>query len=112
MEIISRIWIEKDGEPFLGYGRIKLLKAINEVTSILAAAKSLNMSYKKTWDLVNDINSKASHSVVLKSIGGVNGGGTKVTEYGLSLIAQFEGVNQKCITFLDEEFKKVLICRQ
>ena len=41
MEIKSRIWIEKDGEPFLGFGRIKLLKMIDDKLSINAAAKEL-----------------------------------------------------------------------
>ena len=36
MEIRSRIWIEKDGEPFIGFGRIKLLKMVDDKMSINA----------------------------------------------------------------------------
>lgn len=105
MEIKSRIWIEKDGQPFLGYGRIKLLEAVHETASISAAAKSLGMSYKKAWRLLKDINTKAVQPVLQKTIGGKNGGGTKVTDYGLMLITEFERLNQNCIQYLEVEFK-------
>ena len=107
MEIKSRIWIEKNGQPFLGYGRIKLLEAVYETASISAAAKALDMSYKKAWRLLKDINTKALEPVLQKTIGGKNGGGTKVTDYGLMLIAQFQRLNQNCMQYLEVEFKTI-----
>ena len=107
MEIKSRLWIEKEGQPFLGYGRITLLKEVDKTASINAAAKALKMSYKKAWNLLNEMNTLAVEPILVKNIGGKNGGGTKVTAYGKSLIEQFEGLNKNCILFLEEEFKKI-----
>ena len=107
MEIKSRLWIEKDGKPFIGYGRIKLLKEVERTASISAAAKALKMSYKKAWNLLNDIENLAKQPVTVKNIGGKNGGGTEVTEYGKTLIQQFEVLNENCIHFLEEEYKNL-----
>ena len=107
MEIKSRLWIEKKGKPFLGYGRINLLKAVDRTSSINAAAKELRMSYKKAWNLLNEVNALATSPVLIKSVGGINGGGTEVTPYGKTLIDQFERLNENCILFLEEEFNKM-----
>jgi len=105
MKVKSRIWIEKDNTPFLGNGRIQLLKEVDKTHSMNAAAKSLNMSYKKAWRLLNEINSSAKEPVLEKQIGGKDGGGTHITPYGKRLIERFEKLNEACIGFLEKEFK-------
>ena len=107
MEIKSRIWIEKDGKPFLGYGKIELLKKVDSENSITAAAKALKMSYKKAWNLLNDMEQLADQPLLVKSIGGKSGGSSILTEYGKHLITEFEQLNEKCETFLNNEFKPV-----
>lgn len=108
-QIKSRIWIEKEGNIFLGYGRIELLKKINETESINAASKALKMSYKKAWRLINNMNEIAKEPIIIKNIGGKDGGGTKLTPYGKKIIVQFETINNNCINYLDNEFKKLSI---
>ncbi|MDN3491892.1 winged helix-turn-helix domain-containing protein [Winogradskyella bathintestinalis] len=107
MKVKSKIWIEKEGKPFIGYGRIKLLKEVDNTASISAAAKAMKMSYKKAWNLLNDIEALAEQPVLVKNIGGKNGGGSQVTAYGKSLILQFEILNENCIGFLEQEYKKL-----
>ncbi len=109
MEIKSRIWIEKDGVPFLGFGRIKLLKMIDDKMSINSAAKELKMSYKKAWNLINDMNLMTDEPVVQTNIGGKDGGGTKLTNYGKQLIQDFETINSNCMVYLEKEFQKLSI---
>ena len=101
-KIKSRIWIESNNEMFLGNGCVKLLKAIDDIGSLNKAAKSIGMSYKKAWNLVDAVNSKAKETVVLKSVGGKDGGGTELTPYGKELIRQFEEVNAKTIAFINQ----------
>lgn len=105
-QIKSRIWIEKDGDVFLGYGRIQLLKKVDETQSISAAAKALNMSYKKAWRLINTMHELAEEPIIIKNIGGKDGGGTTLTPYGKQLISEFETLNENCMSFMDNEFKK------
>lgn len=105
MEIKSRIWIEEKGKPFIGFGRINLLKEVEKTSSISAAARAMHMSYKKAWQLLDQMNKLAPEPVVIKNVGGKSGGGTQVTDYGVLLIQKFEELNTQCITFLEEEFK-------
>jgi molybdate transport system regulatory protein len=109
MEIKSRIWIEKDGEPFIGFGRIKLLKMVDDKMSINAAAKELKMSYRKAWKLLNEMNLMTEKPIVIKNIGGKDGGGTVLTEYGKKLIQDFETINTNCMNYLEKEFEKLAI---
>jgi len=109
MEIRSRIWIEKDGEPFIGFGRIKLLKMVDDKMSINAAAKELKMSYRKAWKLLNEMNLMTEKPIVIKNIGGKDGGGTVLTEYGKKLIQDFETINANCINYLEKEFEKLAL---
>jgi len=104
--IKSRIWIEGKDGVFLGEGRIKILKAIMAEGSLSKAAKSLGMSYKKAWTLVDSINKNASHPIVVTNTGGSGGGGTAITDYGIQVIAAFEDINKNCWSFLDQQLKE------
>ena len=105
-KIKSRIWIEADGHILLGEGRVSLLKAIEENGSLTKAAKSLHMSYKKAWSLVDAVNSRAEKPVITTAVGGKSGGGTSLTPYGKSLIETFDTINENCWTYLDEQISK------
>jgi molybdate transport system regulatory protein len=102
-KIKSRIWIEADGQTLLGEGRVSLLRAIDETGSLTKAAKSLGMSYKKAWLLIDVVNSRAKKPVITASIGGKGGGGTELTAYGRSLIKSFETINENCWKYLDKQ---------
>ncbi len=105
-KIKSRIWIEADDKVFLGEGRVKLLKSIDRTNSLSKSAKELGMSYKKAWNLVDSMNKSYENPVVIKTIGGSGGGGTKLTSYGKELIAIFETINANCWKYLDKQLNK------
>ncbi|MFD2726328.1 winged helix-turn-helix domain-containing protein [Hyunsoonleella rubra] len=102
-KIKSRIWIESDQNVLLGEGRVHLLKAIQETGSLSKAAKSLNISYKKAWQLLDSVNKAAKKPVTINSVGGKGGGGAELTNYGKSLITAFDEINKNCWAFLDKE---------
>ena len=103
----NNLWIEKNGQFFLGKGRVELLKAIDSFGSINAAAKSMQMSYKKAWQTIDDMNSLADEPLVIRTTGGSGGGGTSVTEAGKDAIALYERINANCHSFLEDELKNV-----
>lgn len=106
-KIKSRIWIELDGEEFLGEGKVKLLKAIGETGSLSKAAKAINISYKKAWHLMDSVNKSSKKPVTINSVGGRGGGGTSLTPYGISLIGVFDDMNKMCWDFLDVQLEKI-----
>ncbi|KAB1069171.1 LysR family transcriptional regulator [Tamlana haliotis] len=105
-KIKSRIWIESDDNVLLGEGRVHLLKAIQENGSLSKGAKSLNISYKKAWGLLDSVNKSAKEPVTINSVGGKGGGGVELTEYGQKLINTFDEINKDCWKFLDEQLAK------
>ena len=108
LSIRNRLWLMKDGRSYLGEGRVALLKAIIEHGSMSAAARSMNMSYKKAWESIDAMNSLSDQPLVTRKTGGSGGGGTLVTEAGKRAIVLFERIQANCRTFLDSEIEKAV----
>jgi molybdate transport system regulatory protein len=85
----GRLWLEGQEGTFLGYGRVVLLEQIRESGSIAQAAKSMEMSYKHAWDLLESMNRQAGCKLVETSRGGKSGGGARLTPTGERAIAVF-----------------------
>ena len=85
-KIDGRFWLTNNGEYFAGRGRIELLKHIKETGSIARAAKVMKMSYKAAWDSVDAMNKMTGQTLVIRTSGGRDGGGSKITDAGLEFI--------------------------
>ena len=77
--------IDLDAEGRIGPGKIQLLEEIHACGSISAAGRAMNMSYKRAWDLVDEINRICGQPAVERQVGGKNGGGAVLSAFGLSL---------------------------
>ena len=86
----SKIWLEKDGKLLMGWGRATLLERIDQLGSISAAAKSMNLTYRNAWLWVEAMNRLASAPLVEKSTGGVRGGYARLTEEGQKIISDYK----------------------
>ena len=105
--IKSRIWINTEDGPFLGEGRVELLRKIHETGSMAKAAKSMNMSYKKAWGLVNSMNMQFPKALVIRTTGGLNGGGSILSESGKMLLDLFTQLNENNKLYLQNELNKL-----
>jgi len=85
----GRIWIDGTEGTFLGYGRIVLMERIREYGSITQAAKSMDMSYRHAWELVDSMNRQAPGPFVVAATGGKGGGGARLTDDGEKAINLF-----------------------
>ena len=88
-KIKGRLWIEKNGQTFLSWGRIVLLEQIKETGSIAAAARSLEMAYSHAWSLVKTMNRLAGEELVTRTLGGPRGGSAQLTPAGEDAVIQF-----------------------
>ena len=104
-QVVGAVWIEKaDGtDRFLGKGRIQLMELIIEHGSISQAAKAMNMSYKRAWELINSMNTQSVKPFVITQVGGKRGGGAVVTEEGIKAISEYKALQQRFKDFLSQE---------
>lgn len=101
--IKGRIWIDKNGETFAGFGRIVLLERIKEHGSLSKAAKSMKMSYSHAWELLDSMNRQSPEPLVVTVTGGKKGGSTELTIYGEKLIRQFHELYSNYEKFLNSQ---------
>jgi molybdate transport system regulatory protein len=98
-----RLWIDINGERFFGPGRAELLHLISETGSIARAAKSMGMSYKKAWAMVDEMNSKAYTPYVIAQKGGHKGGGTELTQAGKKIVKAYQRILDRITSILEKE---------
>jgi molybdate transport system regulatory protein len=72
-----------------GPGKADLLDAIKEHGSISAAGRSMGMSYKRAWDLIQTMNQSFKQPLVTTSKGGSQKGGAIVTAMGEKVLNQY-----------------------
>jgi molybdate transport system regulatory protein len=95
--------IDLDPEGRIGPGKIQLLENIEACGSISAAGRAMDMSYKRAWDLVDEINRICRHPAVERQTGGRNGGGANLTPFGLSLVARYRKIERAAASAVREE---------
>ncbi|CUX79547.1 MAG: molybdate uptake system regulatory protein ModE [Roseibaca calidilacus] len=76
----------------LGPGKAELLERIQQTGSIAAAGRSMAMSYKRAWMLVETMNAAFCEPLVASSRGGAKGGGAYLTDTGLAVLAQYRAM--------------------
>lgn len=88
----------------IGPGKVKLLESIRDSGSISAAARGMDMSYKRAWMLLDSINQAFETPAVAAVSGGRRGGGAQLTEFGLELLERYRRMDAR----LADEFAENL----
>jgi molybdate transport system regulatory protein len=73
----------------IGPGKIGLLEQIERCGSLSAAARELKMSYRRAWLLLTNVNTSFSEPAAELSVGGIEGGGARLTAFGRKLVAEY-----------------------
>src|SRR5579862_2158279 len=76
----------------IGPGKVLLLEAIRDTGSISQAGRRLDMSYRRAWLLVDDMNRCFRDPVVTAQPGGKEGGGAALTEFGQDLVRSYRAI--------------------
>jgi molybdate transport system regulatory protein len=76
----------------IGPGKVAVLEEIARSGSISAAGRTLHMSYRRTWELVEDLNRTLGTPVVETAAGGSGGGGAALTRAGKAVVERYRAI--------------------
>ena len=79
-----------------GPGKADLLDGIRDTGSIAAAGRRMRMSYKRAWQLVEELNGLFDTPLVAASKGGAGGGGALLTRTGEDVLARYRRMHAAC----------------
>jgi molybdate transport system regulatory protein len=80
----------------LGPGKADLLEGILDTGSISAAGRRMRMSYKRAWQLVDELNRLFDAPLVDPAKGGAGGGGAALTKRGEDVLLRYRRMHADC----------------
>ncbi|WP_051340998.1 winged helix-turn-helix domain-containing protein [Azospirillum halopraeferens] len=78
----------------VGPGKIRLLEAVRSTGSISAAARTLDMPFRRAWQLIDTMHRVFREPVVRASAGGRTGGGAELTALGAQLVERYRAMER------------------
>lgn len=99
--------VDFDDNAAIGPGKIALLEKMLESGSLSQAARELDMSYRRAWQLLDTMNRIFRTPLVKTSIGGAGGGGAVLTELGQSVITAYRSFEEETNARAASHFRSV-----
>ncbi|MBS1181198.1 MAG: LysR family transcriptional regulator [Proteobacteria bacterium] len=87
-----RFQLRLDADTRIGPGKIALLEEVARVGSISAAAREMEMTYRRAWDLIDHMNKAFGQPLVVGHTG--SSGGASLTELGLDVVRRYRLIEQ------------------
>ena len=101
---VVRLRVLRGSDVAIGPGKADLLEAIVRTGSIAAAGRTMKMSYRRAWLLVDMMNRSFREPVVEAAKGGPHGGGARVTALGLEVLAAYRALETQAAATFGELF--------
>ena len=98
MKTVTRItFFDQNGEKFFGEGPARLLKGVETLGSLRAAALSMEMAYTKALMMIKNAETALGYQLVIRNAGGRSGGGSKLTQEGKEWLKTYEAYRDACL---------------
>ena len=98
MKASTRItFFDDQGEKFFGEGPARLLWGVEEQGSLRSAAMAMGMAYTKAMKLVKQAESSLGYSLIARTTGGKDGGGSILTPEGKRWLLTYEAYRDACV---------------
>lgn len=86
-----------DGEKFFDEGPYRILKCVEKTGSLHQAAIQMNLSYSKAIRMLKRAEEVIGAPLTYRTVGGVSGGGSSLTETGREWTQRYESYRQACV---------------
>jgi molybdate transport system regulatory protein len=104
-----KIWLAtEEGVGVLGDGKWKILKAIDQTGSLVAACEKLGLTYRRTWNDLKKVEKLLGFSLLEKTRGGQDGGHSTLTTDGTRLVRTFDQFHERMDILMQKEFDQLL----
>jgi molybdate transport system regulatory protein len=98
-----RIRVQLGSAFAIGPGKADLLQAIAEAGSISAAARRMDMSYRRAWLLIDTMNRCFRELVVDTATGGKGGGGAQITPFGRTVLSSYRTMEARAMASMSKQ---------
>jgi len=89
----------------LSHGKAELMELIRETGSISQAAGRMDMSYRRAWLLVDELNHMFREPAIETKQGGKSGGGAALTAFGEELLKRFRAMETRTMKTLAKDLE-------
>jgi molybdate transport system regulatory protein len=103
-----KVWLEADGRPAFGDGKLTWLEAIDETGSLRAAAARLRMSYRGLWHRLRVMEVRLGRQLVTRQTGGAGGGGMTLTDAGRALVRDYRRFRRGIDGYVRKRFARFM----
>jgi len=107
IKIRTKVWLEKEGRPVLGAGKLNLLRAVEKEGSISKAAKRVGMSFRRAWGSLDSAEKNIGVKLLERKKGGAGGGSSTLTQQARDLIAKFDQLMGELKEFTERRFRSI-----
>lgn len=105
--LCSKLWLECEGKPVIGDGRMEMLRSIHRNGSIKLAAEETGISYRRMRGAIHEMEVTIGYPLVNIQRGGGGGGGARLTQAAHKLIETFKQLSAGFQRKADERFHKL-----
>jgi molybdate transport system regulatory protein len=102
-----RFRVDFNRDESVGPGKIALLEQIAHSGSLSQAARDLDMSYRRAWQLLESTNTAFLERVAVTNRGGRGGGGAKLTPFGQELISCYRAFEKDMQAHAARHFRPI-----
>jgi molybdate transport system regulatory protein len=107
LSLKSKLWLEVQGRPIIGEGRMAMLQAIQDHRSILQASRETGISYRRMRGAIRDMENGMGQSLVITRRGGKEGGYAELTPAAIALLDAFKSLSKGFQDAADTRFHAI-----
>ncbi len=101
LKVAVTLRLSTEGRKAFGPGVAQLMQGIRQTGSIRKTAVQMAMSYNKAWNILKSCEKVLGFPLLERQIGGIHGGGAKLTEDGEAFLEQYLRFSEKAEEMLE-----------
>jgi molybdate transport system regulatory protein len=101
-----KVSVLEDRRAVFGDPEVRLLEAIGRWGTLTEGAAALGLSYRSAWRKIRQAEASLGMKLVESTVGGVNGGSTRLTIEAERLVARYTRFRVALGAFAVEEFER------